>query len=235
MNGARILNFFATGGGLGRSPIVPGTFGTLPGIPLAWAVNHLPWPWQAAVCAALAVICVPICDAGEKIAGVKDPHVVVADEYLTFPLTLIGLPFIWPVVVFAFATHRVLDILKPFPANQLQALPGGLHDRRRLLLALRPRAQPRRLSPRAVSPLAAGRLRPEGQAAPSRLATIPHHQQVASVRPGERAYSRAASCGSVRSRPRHGRLMASGRAGPQADGSRHTYGSRGRSPSRIGK
>ncbi len=126
MNGARILNFLAIGGGLGRSPLVPGTVGTLPGIPLAWAISHLPWPWQAAVCAALALVAVPICDAGEKAAGVKDPHVVVADEYLTFPLTLIGLPFSWPVVVFAFLTHRVLDILKPFPANQLQALPGGL-------------------------------------------------------------------------------------------------------------
>ena len=126
MNGARILNFFATGGGLGRSPLVPGTVGTLPGVPLAWALSYLSWPWQTAVCAALALIAVPICDAGEKAAGVKDPHVVVADEYLTFPLTLIGLPFIWPVVVFAFLTHRVLDILKPFPANQLQALPGGL-------------------------------------------------------------------------------------------------------------
>ena len=127
MNSARILNFFATGFGLGRSPIVPGTFGTLPGVPLAWARSYLPsWLWQAGICAVLAVIAVPICDAGEKIAGVKDPHVVVADEYLTFPLTLIGLPFIWPVVVFAFITHRVLDIIKPFPARQLQALHGGL-------------------------------------------------------------------------------------------------------------
>jgi phosphatidylglycerophosphatase A len=28
-------------------------------------------------------------------------------------------------LVLAFLTHRVLDIIKPFPARQLQALPGG--------------------------------------------------------------------------------------------------------------
>ena len=126
MNGARILNFFATGGGLGRSPLVPGTVGTLPGVPLAWALSYLSWPWQTAICAALALIAVPICDAGEKAAGVKDPHVVVADEYLTFPISLIGLPFSPLVIAGAFVTNRIFDILKPFPARQLQRLDGGL-------------------------------------------------------------------------------------------------------------
>jgi phosphatidylglycerophosphatase A len=122
----KLLNFFATGFGLGRSPFAPGTVGTLPGIPLAWALSFLAWPWQVAACAALALLAIPLCSVGEKAAGAKDPHCVVADEYLTFPITLIGLPFAWPVVVFAFLTHRALDILKPYPARQLQALPGGL-------------------------------------------------------------------------------------------------------------
>ena len=123
---SKILNLFATGSGLGRSPFAPGTVGTLPGIPIAWAMSFLTWPWQAAACAVLALLAIPICSVGEKAAGVKDPHCVVADEYLTFPIALIGLPFVWPVVVFAFLTHRGLDILKPFPARRLQALPGGL-------------------------------------------------------------------------------------------------------------
>lgn len=123
---SKVLNFFATGFGLGRSPFAPGTVGTLPGILIAWALSGLAWPWQSLACALLAVLAIPICEAGERIAGTKDPHYVVADEYLTFPITLIGLPFVWPVVVFAFLTHRALDIIKPFPARRLQALSGGL-------------------------------------------------------------------------------------------------------------
>lgn len=125
MNGTRLLNYFATGFGLGLSPFAPGTVGTLPGLPIAWALSCLPWPWQIACCAGLALLAVPICDAGEKFAGVKDPHCVVADEYLTFPVTLIGLPFNGPMIVVAFLTHRIFDILKPFPARGLQSLPGG--------------------------------------------------------------------------------------------------------------
>jgi phosphatidylglycerophosphatase A len=120
-----VINFFAIGFGLGRSPFAPGTVGTLPGLPLAWLASQTAWPWQVVICASLALVAVPICGVGEKQAGVKDPHCVVADEYLTFPITLIGLPFSWPTVVLAFLTHRVLDIIKPFPARQLQALPGG--------------------------------------------------------------------------------------------------------------
>lgn len=122
----QLLNCFATGFGLGRSPFAPGTVGTLPGILIAWFLSGAAWPWQIIACLALALLAIPICSAGEKVAGEKDPHCVVADEYLTFPITLIGLPFVWPVVVCAFLTHRAFDIIKPFPARRLQALPGGL-------------------------------------------------------------------------------------------------------------
>ena len=123
---SKLLNLFATGFGLGRSPFAPGTVGTLPGLPLAWALSVLAWPWQVAACVALALLAIPLCTVGENIAGAKDPHCVVADEYMTFPISLIGLPFIWPVLIFAFLTNRGFDILKPFPARQLQRLPGGL-------------------------------------------------------------------------------------------------------------
>ena len=126
MNGVRMMNFFATGFGLGYSPLAPGTVGTLLGLPLAWLVSQFTWPWQIVICAVCVTLAVPICGAGEKKAGIKDPHCVVADEYLTFPITLIGLPFSCPVIVFAFLTHRAMDIIKPYPARQLQALSGGI-------------------------------------------------------------------------------------------------------------
>lgn len=121
----------STGFGLGYSPVVPGTVGCLLGIPLVWLSQRagqalgLGVSWEMGVAVALAALAIPICNAGEKAAGHKDPHCVVADEYLTFPISMIALPFSPAVVAVAFVTNRVLDIVKPCPARQLQALPGG--------------------------------------------------------------------------------------------------------------
>ena len=54
---------------------------------------------------------------------------IVADEFLTFPICMIGLPVTlehWWLVAMAFLTFRICDILKPPPAHQLQRLHGGL-------------------------------------------------------------------------------------------------------------
>jgi phosphatidylglycerophosphatase A len=127
----KIMLLLSSGFGLGYSPVAPGTAGCLLGIPLTWAIHAAgarlgaDVPFQIAAAALLAWLAVPICTAGEKAAGVKDPHCVVADEYLTFPISLIGLPFSPLVVACAFVTNRLFDILKPFPARQIQQLPGG--------------------------------------------------------------------------------------------------------------
>ena len=55
----------------------------------------------------------------------KDPGQVVVDEGVGFLFTVSLLPTdIWTVIV-AFFVFRVLDIIKPPPARQLEALPGG--------------------------------------------------------------------------------------------------------------
>ena len=55
----------------------------------------------------------------------KDPGQVVVDEGVGFLFTVALLPTdIWTVIV-AFFVFRVLDIIKPPPARQLEALPGG--------------------------------------------------------------------------------------------------------------
>lgn len=62
---------------------------------------------------------------GERQFGVKDDLRIVADEYLTFPLRMIGLLATAGALLLAFLTHRLCDILKPPPARSLQRLPGG--------------------------------------------------------------------------------------------------------------
>lgn len=127
----KLTVLLSTGFGLGYSPIFPGTVGSLPGLPLVWFLQYagnqfgMGIPFQIAIAALLSLLAIPICQVGEKAAGGKDPHCVVADEYLTFPICMIGLPFTPMMVGIAFVTNRILDIVKPYPARQLQALPGG--------------------------------------------------------------------------------------------------------------
>ncbi len=123
----RWIECFATGFGFGLSPVMPGTAGTLWGIPLAWAVAQLPsLLLQITACTALMLLAVPLCAAAEKQLGKgKDPGCIVADEYCTLPICYLGLPFTPWVLVSGFVFHRIFDITKPPPIRQLQSLKGG--------------------------------------------------------------------------------------------------------------
>lgn len=117
----------ASGFGLGALP-ASGTFGTLLGVILVVGIPLHPWYLQAALALALLPIAVFVCDKAEGHYGTKDDGRVVADEYMTFPLCVIALPWQahpW-LLVAAFLTHRFFDIVKPFPARQIQSLKGGL-------------------------------------------------------------------------------------------------------------
>ena len=116
----------ATGFGLGLSPVASGTVGALLGIPLVYAMSCLPLAGQVAAALALVLVAIPVCQAGENHYGTKDDGRIVADEYLSFPLCMLGLPLVPWVLAMAFLTSRVLDIIKPPPAMQFQKLRGGL-------------------------------------------------------------------------------------------------------------
>ncbi len=121
--------FVATGFGIGlATPIAPGTVGSLPGVLLALWTTQQRLPLQLAVCAVFTVLAIPICDCAERVLGVKDDGRICADEWMLFPLAVIGLPLaehLWLVPV-AFVVARVCDIIKPPPARRLQELHGGL-------------------------------------------------------------------------------------------------------------
>jgi len=117
----------ATGFGLGLSPVASGTVGSLLGILLVWSMQGLPgMAWQVGAAVLLTVVAVPICDAAECVYGKKDDGRIVADEYLTFPICMLGLPFTPWVIALCFVSNRVFDIAKPFPAHRLQRLQGGV-------------------------------------------------------------------------------------------------------------
>lgn len=120
----------ATGFGLGFSPFASGTVGSLWGPLIVWGMHaiELKLVAQIVVAVVLALVAIPICDVAEKVYGKKDDGRIVADEFLTFPICMLGLPFsmeFWWVLPMCFVTNRIFDILKLPPARGLQDLHGG--------------------------------------------------------------------------------------------------------------
>ena len=123
----KIAVMAATGFGLGCSRFAPGTVGSIWGVLLVFVINsHFAVPAQILIAAVLSLIAIPICDVAEKQIGEKDPHCIVADEYLTFPICMIGLPLNPWLLAVAFCSNRFFDIVKFPPARKLQDLHGGL-------------------------------------------------------------------------------------------------------------
>jgi phosphatidylglycerophosphatase A len=119
--------FLATGFFIGNIPFAPGTFGTLIGIPLCFALSGISLA-PAVLCTFLFIFfAVYIADAAEKLLKRSDPGCIVIDEMAGMMVTLIGLPFNPITVAIGFIIFRILDILKPFPIRNLDRwIPGGL-------------------------------------------------------------------------------------------------------------
>jgi phosphatidylglycerophosphatase A len=87
--------------------------------------------WRPVYFAALALVLMApgIWAAGRtaRACGKKDPSLVVIDEVLGQWITLAGATALnWTSWLAAFALFRLLDIYKPPPVRQLEALPGGV-------------------------------------------------------------------------------------------------------------
>jgi phosphatidylglycerophosphatase A len=115
----------ATGLGSGYSPFAPGTAGSLVGLALFPLVARLSVPAQLTLVAVASLVGVFAASHVAARAGRKDPGIVVIDEIVGQWISLLLLPWnVWTATL-AFLLFRVMDIVKPYPARQLEALPGG--------------------------------------------------------------------------------------------------------------
>ena len=115
----------ATCFGLGYVPVAPGTFGSLAGVAL--------WLVLPASPVTHVVVIVVVFAGGAWAAGLSerhfratDPGPVVIDEVMGMLVTLFLIPVGWFGVVVAFLLFRLFDVVKPYPANRLERLPGGV-------------------------------------------------------------------------------------------------------------
>jgi len=124
--GRRVLVGVATVGPCGFVPRAPGTVGSLAGVALFWAVRSAHSFWlEAVVLFAVVLVGVVAASEAESKYQHRDPGHIVIDEVAGMLLTLLAVPVGVGGVMIGFVVFRVFDIVKPFPARQAEALPGG--------------------------------------------------------------------------------------------------------------
>jgi phosphatidylglycerophosphatase A len=122
---SRLRVLLATSFGAGYAPVAPGTAGSAVGV----LIYFLLWkrPLAEQVGWTLAITAVGIWAAGEaaRFFAKPDPSPVVIDEVagqlVTYLATGVGVRG----AILGFLFFRALDIIKPWPANRLEALHGG--------------------------------------------------------------------------------------------------------------
>jgi len=103
----------------------PGTFGSAAGLVL-WAL--LPQTPLVQGIVILVLLAAGSWSGGvaERHFGRTDPGQVVVDEVMGMLITLFLNPVGWRGAAAGFLLFRIADIVKPYPANRLERLPGGL-------------------------------------------------------------------------------------------------------------
>lgn len=121
----RIALALATALGAGYAPFAPGTFGSAAGLALWWLI-----PASASLQFLTIVVVFALGSWSGSVAErhfrTTDPSYVVLDEVLGMLITLFMNPVGWIGALLGFLLFRVADIIKPFPANKLEALHGGV-------------------------------------------------------------------------------------------------------------
>jgi phosphatidylglycerophosphatase A len=123
----RLGLFISTCGYLGYVPVAPGTFGSAAGLLVYAAVR---WSGSSALELAVIVLLFAVgvwsSSVAEKHFGGVDPAPVILDEVVGMLITLALIPVSIPGAIVGFLLFRLFDVVKPWPANRLEALHGGL-------------------------------------------------------------------------------------------------------------
>src|SRR5262249_11171463 len=105
----RLAFVLASVGGVGCSPVVPGTVGSLVTVVALWLIPFS----QEGLLGTIVTVSVLGIWAGERVErtlGTKDPGVIVIDEVAGMLLSVLTLPRTVAVLLMAFVLFRVFDI-----------------------------------------------------------------------------------------------------------------------------
>lgn len=126
--------------GVGYIPGAPGTYGSAIGVAIYLGIEWISLGYRtqlseailhATFTAGLVLFVLTGIWASSRsieLLGNSDPSEAVVDEVMGQLITFLFIPFglTWPFILAGFMLFRVFDIIKPYPANALENLPGGL-------------------------------------------------------------------------------------------------------------
>ncbi len=120
-----LILFIAEGAYSGKSPVAPGTAGTLAAVLLYLGLRDTG-------SFLYIVITVLVCVGGtwaagraEEILGCKDCPSIVVDEIAGYLISMFMVPAGWGFIAAGFFLFRLFDITKPWPLYGLQKINGG--------------------------------------------------------------------------------------------------------------
>jgi phosphatidylglycerophosphatase A len=122
----RLALAVATVGGAGYAPIAPGTFGSAVGVVIYWFTRHWPLPWQFGLVLGVTAVGTWAATVVARHYGREDPGEVVVDEVAGQLVTFLGTGAGGAGTIVGFFAFRLFDIIKPWPANRFERLPGGV-------------------------------------------------------------------------------------------------------------
>jgi phosphatidylglycerophosphatase A len=120
-----VVKIIATFGLTGYFPIFPATFASFVFILLYLFVPGGEVLAHPVVCAVTLIVSIPVSTRMERQYG-NDPSCVVIDEVVGMQAILVWSSGVgvWGGLI-AFFLFRIFDVLKPFPVDRSQKLPGG--------------------------------------------------------------------------------------------------------------
>ena len=112
--------------GVGKIPFAPGTWGSLLGLLIWWAISPLELYVELGLIVFFSLLSWAMITIYEQTTKKHDPKEVIVDEVVGQWIALIGLPLTWQSMLVGFVLFRFFDILKPFPISFIDRnMPGA--------------------------------------------------------------------------------------------------------------
>lgn len=123
----KLIKIIASCFGLGYSPLMPGTCGSLLGVAIYYLVHDQPKVYLWVLTIFIIVISVVVNHEAEKVFGQKDCQKIVIDEVAGQLVTYLFISYTLQNLLLGFVFFRFFDMTKIFPTNWIEKnVPGGL-------------------------------------------------------------------------------------------------------------
>jgi phosphatidylglycerophosphatase A len=120
-----LITMLATGCYICYTPKAPGTAGSILGLCIIWSLADTSSLLYIILTIFLLILGIWVSGRAEIYFG-HDGSQIVIDEIIGVMITFVWIPLTVHTLIIGFILFRIMDIVKPFPADRAQKLPGGI-------------------------------------------------------------------------------------------------------------